>query len=1826
MNTNKLYIFDGKTEELVSVFSNASEGMCSFFDAKVSEELNRDFLFEFLIPVDHADSEFATKGNLVAFKDMDNTFQLFTIYQTEEEKSIDGSFKVVTCEHSMYEIIDDIVVDKTIARGTAQEALTIALSNSRWKVGTVASLGRNDVEFKDTNGIKSLNNIGELYGGEYRYRVTISGNKITDRYVDLLERRGSDTGKRFEYRKDMNSIKRTTNMTGLKTALYGRGKADENDKKLTFANIAWSVANGDPVDKPLGQEWVGSPEALKQYGRENGTRHRFGFIDHSGIDTANALLGFAWSVLKKESKPRVSYEMKVTTLEDVAGFEHDKVRMGDTVSIVDKEFVPAIRVEARIIKMEYALDDPSNVEVTLGNFIPLSTDFISELDDLKSKIQEKESVWDKAELPINDGDFPDTPPQTPTGYKAKGMFKYIKIDWDYIASSYIAYYEVFGSKTPNFPVDPSNLLYRGKAGGFVHQADTNETWYYKVRAANYHGTVSEFTPQFTGQTLRIKTADYEELSIVDAVISDLSADKLTAGTIDAGYIDVINLDADNIVAGTIKADNVSIGSGTTYADGYDPSSKETPGGASEKAKQALADANEHTDKKSGELKSQIDTFSDDNKLTLMETKTLQSQIQSLKYESVSILETATAIGIGAEKDGYVKALDNFDKYLNRDILGVYGNKISNNKTKAIWFWQATRIIAEADHILRIMSKAFITEIYIPYNPTSVANSYYQYFISKAHSLGMEVHALQGDKSWALSANRQNAMNVINNILAYNNSSKAEEKFDAIHFDVEPYLMPEWTSTKPEIIKQWIDNSDAWIEAVHNGGLKMGGSFAFWIDNPDSVGQFMPPEYAGKGLHEVFIEKYDYYATMSYRDVATGSPSIVSFSKTEVDYATTIQNKKVIVGIETTKQAEENISFYKKGYYATEQAIFDVDRYYKDFTGYRGMGIHAFSQIDEWIKEFDDGRGLPTYPVDITIEQRESLMSKLKSIQDKKSILMSRINDAKTVNILNNPTKTGKIDGWKRTSGTGTVLVEDVDFKGRTIKAIKANEANDLMFESNKFSVEKTKAYEFSFWVNTEAGDTASREFFGITAYDIAGQPVAVDVVSNVTGEVSSEQTLNPYFKVGKNPVGEWTKLTGYILPPGTEANSVKNMGKNVNGAIILSADVEQVSIKMMNWDNKGTSRSIYIVDPVAIPLSGDLKSIIDGAEKSIRNDYGWDTNKTFIDGGKIWTGTIKAESLHIKAKTKVNNFTNTGTLEDWTVTSGTSYGSMSLVTDPTLNATVLKMSNSRDMQVESGAFEVDPTKNYRISLQMNTAGITGIDPDTGTPARGYFGINVYDKNMTKIGVIPYEVKQRVFEPVNSNLYFWSGADKTGWRVFEAYVMSTNSTERDFYDGKGIMRHCKLPANAKFMRLIFLNNYNDHEHSTNMYVFSPVLTETDSGAINFSQGLGGTLTLGGANNTSGRLVVREATGDTCVDIDESGVNVKKGNFTLEDERSGLKFNLNPSLNMVVDHSFELIPNQGSGTEQNGYYDTVKQDKEYKMWATMGKPLLYVGELDLYNVAAFGRQYAVANNTNYFYQSVKVLPKTDYTLSFHIRNGRQNRGVVTTPRVQLEFHDGTNIISSIANNFSSSDSTFDRWSYTFTSPAFTEWYGGYVRIKLMSNDGYWIEYDGVQLIPGRVPSIYQPENSIWDMRKGHDNYPMLDGNGARGITNLSSVGAKTATLTTGLDGPGARAGNGYNLVSMRNVAYGDNTNYTLIQDSVGYVNLNTNAHGSAEISFPTSFTRTPWVMATARDSNSVLFNVGVYGITTTGCTVHVRHIDGEPFSGTVAVHVVAGGEKF
>jgi phage minor structural protein len=535
-----LLIFD-QDDSLLAVLSNEAEEACPFWNAPFKEILNNGSIFQFTVPAEHVDSQHVKAENQVAFMDKDGAFRLFVIKEPDKSNGTDGPQITAICEPAMLELNDEPLEDVRPYNTTAQNALSSALTGTRWQIGTVASLGLNSTNFYYISVTEAITMILNTWSGEIRDRIEIDeNNNIVGRYIDMLTRRGADTGKTWEIDKDILFIRHKV-QSYPKTALYGRGSSLETDeggftRKITFADVVWSKANGDPCDKPAGQEWVGDPEALLVYGRKNknGTRrYRFGFFENGEQKEPAELLLETWNALQQQKRPLDNFEMDVFLLEDITGYEHEKVRLGDTTFAIDRSFADPIEIEERIVVYEYDVADPDNTgKVELGQYINLYADD-DRIDKIEARLNDKSGIWNMIEEPITDSDLENIVPEQPTNVIATGGFKKVILEWDFNSAIYIANYEVYGSQVQGFTADPSNLLWRGKSSGFNHEADVNQQWYYRVRAVNTHDTAGAFSQEISATTARIITDDIFFGAVNASIIADLAVEaaKLANGAV-----------------------------------------------------------------------------------------------------------------------------------------------------------------------------------------------------------------------------------------------------------------------------------------------------------------------------------------------------------------------------------------------------------------------------------------------------------------------------------------------------------------------------------------------------------------------------------------------------------------------------------------------------------------------------------------------------------------------------------------------------------------------------------------------------------------------------------------------------------------------------------------------------------------------------------------------------------------------------------------------------------------------------------------------------------------------------------------------------------------------------------------------------------------------------------------------------------------------------------------------------------------------------------------------------------------------------------------------
>lgn len=396
-------------EALICVMSNKMTGALPVIDFRQIQEAQEGGSYSdtclLTVPANHSDAQYVIRGNYLLFQDLDGLWQEYRIVDVQRTDSMDGSTITATGEHAFYELLGEPINDIRPTSTTATAAVIQALTGTRWSIGTGDSLGDNSCRIYKTSVLSALSTIAKTWGGELRFWIQVTGNVISGRRVDILSQRGTVTNKRFEFRKDLVSVTQTVNMQNLATALIGRGKGVEVDggsatedpaygRRLEFDEIAWATGDGDPADKPLGQNWIGDDTAASAYGP--GGRHIFSFVQYDDCTDAEELLTLTYNELQVRKAPQTTYELSAVVLEELSGYSHEAVRLGDTVRIINAAVSPVSTGEARVIYIDRSLTDPTSCQLIIGNYIPTLSDSTVQIQQAQQSILDRSGVWDRS--------------------------------------------------------------------------------------------------------------------------------------------------------------------------------------------------------------------------------------------------------------------------------------------------------------------------------------------------------------------------------------------------------------------------------------------------------------------------------------------------------------------------------------------------------------------------------------------------------------------------------------------------------------------------------------------------------------------------------------------------------------------------------------------------------------------------------------------------------------------------------------------------------------------------------------------------------------------------------------------------------------------------------------------------------------------------------------------------------------------------------------------------------------------------------------------------------------------------------------------------------------------------------------------------------------------------------------------------------------------------------------------------------------------------------------------------------------------------------------
>jgi phage minor structural protein, N-terminal domain protein len=319
------------------------------------------------------DDEFE-QVEFMAIQSMENThlFHYFYIAQ----KATKGEISTFTgVQSGIEELRKTPVFDKRPKNTPAKPVINELLQGTNWQARFIADTTNHSTNFYYTSVFDALKKICKVWGLEMQFFVEMNSNGLGARYIDFKKKIGEAVGKRVVYGHNALEILKEVERTNIFTALIGRGKgeqvssAEESGKggdgygrKITFEDVVWSKAKGDPLDKPKGQKYLEIPEMTRVYGIKNSNgsmRPKIGFTDFNEEENPNELIKLTYQTLINLARPQLALKTSSVYLRGV--------KIGDTIRVVrhDKK----LDYDTRIFEITFNRLNNQSSDIKLGDQI-----------------------------------------------------------------------------------------------------------------------------------------------------------------------------------------------------------------------------------------------------------------------------------------------------------------------------------------------------------------------------------------------------------------------------------------------------------------------------------------------------------------------------------------------------------------------------------------------------------------------------------------------------------------------------------------------------------------------------------------------------------------------------------------------------------------------------------------------------------------------------------------------------------------------------------------------------------------------------------------------------------------------------------------------------------------------------------------------------------------------------------------------------------------------------------------------------------------------------------------------------------------------------------------------------------------------------------------------------------------------------------------------------------------------------------------------------------------------------------------------------------------
>ncbi|RRG08825.1 MAG: hypothetical protein DUD32_10140 [Lactobacillus sp.] len=374
----QLYVLDRSKNVLATT--------ASFYNDKHHQELTAGASqFQFDVSKSDPAAKYMISGNYINMLDDQGRPWSFTILNYDEYQT----YKTIFCNDVGIELINKAT---DIWYYTDPHPFSfyfdLITKDTNWELGInqLDGLSRSlKFDGRSTGLARLLDVLTEFDHAECIFNITMHGPVPVKYVVDVYKKIGTvQSNLQIVYNEELNNIHKQETRLDFVTALAGIGSVIENTDENADPNapqqyVDFSDLVYDDGDfyTTTGDKFLRARTANKQFNPgDQGFVEAFYEYDTSA---SQELFNRTLTQIQTRSQPQFTYEADVQVMDP-------RLQLGDTVTMIDHDYNPALYLSARVATLEKSYTDLTQGTVTFTNYQVLTSDIDAQIAALKSKV------------------------------------------------------------------------------------------------------------------------------------------------------------------------------------------------------------------------------------------------------------------------------------------------------------------------------------------------------------------------------------------------------------------------------------------------------------------------------------------------------------------------------------------------------------------------------------------------------------------------------------------------------------------------------------------------------------------------------------------------------------------------------------------------------------------------------------------------------------------------------------------------------------------------------------------------------------------------------------------------------------------------------------------------------------------------------------------------------------------------------------------------------------------------------------------------------------------------------------------------------------------------------------------------------------------------------------------------------------------------------------------------------------------------------------------------------------------------------------------------